>query len=89
MSKQAYSIIPENLLNDETEVVINHTTVIDWLELSESATKLLFRDKRSRLTLLDGTRQATLLNFCTYVQWVPASDVVVAQSGNTLHVWYV
>ncbi|RCN37320.1 tetratricopeptide repeat protein [Ancylostoma caninum] len=89
------SIAIKNLVNDDTEAVVNHTTVIDWLEvcsfflLSESATKLLFRDKRSRLTLLDGTRQTTLLNFCTYVQWVPGSDVVVAQSGNTLHVWYV
>ncbi|EYB98280.1 hypothetical protein Y032_0132g1691 [Ancylostoma ceylanicum] len=82
------SIAIKNLVNDDTEAVVNHTTVIDWLELSESATKLLFRDKRSRLTLLDGTRQTTLLNFCTYVQWVPGSDVVVAQSGNTLHVWY-
>ncbi|KHJ87890.1 hypothetical protein OESDEN_12325 [Oesophagostomum dentatum] len=82
------SVAIKNLVTDETEAVVNHTTVIDWLELSESATKLLFRDKRSRLTLLDGSRQTSLLNFCTYVQWVPGSDVVVAQSGNTLHVWY-
>ncbi|KAJ1353158.1 Intraflagellar transport protein osm-1 [Parelaphostrongylus tenuis] len=56
--------------------------------ICERATKLLFRDKRSRLTLLEGDRQTTLLNFCTYVQWVPGSEVIVAQSGNTLHVWY-
>eukprot|EP01035_Chromulina_nebulosa_P019403 gene19403-25277_t len=29
-----------------------------------------------------------LLNFCTYVQWVPRSDVVVAQNHSNLCVWY-
>ena len=29
-----------------------------------------------------------MLNFCTYVQWVPGSDVVVAQNRNSLCVWY-
>ncbi|PIO75437.1 tetratricopeptide repeat protein [Teladorsagia circumcincta] len=80
--------VPQNLINDNIEVSITHTTIIDWLELSETATKLLFRDKRSRLFLLDGNRQSSLLSFCTYVQWVPGSDVIVAQSGNSLHVWY-
>ncbi|CAJ0597757.1 unnamed protein product [Cylicocyclus nassatus] len=78
----------KNLLNDEIEIVVNHTTAIDWLELSYSATKLLFRDKSLRLMLLDGTQQTTILDFCTYVQWVPCSDAVVAQSGNILYVWY-
>ncbi|VDK57137.1 unnamed protein product, partial [Cylicostephanus goldi] len=58
------------------------------MSLSYNATKLLFRDKRLRLTLLDGTQQKTLLDFCTYVQWVPSSDIIVAQSGNILYVWY-
>nr|CDJ87483.1 intraflagellar transport protein 172 homolog [Haemonchus contortus] len=93
MKKIAYltdptSLTIKNLMNDNIEVSITHTTTIDWLELSETATKLLFRDKRSRLFLLDGSRQSSLLNFCTYVQWVPGSDTIVAQSGNTLHVWY-
>jgi len=30
----------------------------------------------------------TLLNYCQYVQWVPGSDVVVAQSRGNLCVWY-
>lgn len=29
-----------------------------------------------------------MINFCSYVQWVPKSDVVVAQSGENLSVWY-
>uniref|UniRef100_A0A672S203 IFT80/172/WDR35 TPR domain-containing protein n=1 Tax=Sinocyclocheilus grahami TaxID=75366 RepID=A0A672S203_SINGR len=30
----------------------------------------------------------TMLSFCTYVQWVPGSDVVVAQNRGNLCVWY-
>lgn len=29
-----------------------------------------------------------ILNFCSYVQWVPGSDVLVAQNRNNLCVWY-
>ena len=32
--------------------------------------------------------KVTLLSYCSYVQWVPFSDVIVAQSRNVLHVWY-
>jgi len=72
------------------EASINHDTKIDWLELNARATKLLFRDKRRALHLYDLQTQQrhTLLSFCNYVQWVPDSDVVVAQSRRTLSVWY-
>ncbi|CAH1397619.1 unnamed protein product [Nezara viridula] len=69
---------------------VSHDTKIDWLELNETGHKLLFRDKKSRLYLLDtktGSRQA-ILSYCTYVQWVPGSDVVVAQSRNQACIWY-
>ena len=48
------------------------------------------RDKRRHLHLYDVDLQTrfTLLNFCTYVQWVPDSDVVVAQNRSNLCVWY-
>lgn len=32
---------------------ISHDSKIDWLELSETAHKLLFRDKKQRLMLID------------------------------------
>ncbi len=32
--------------------------------------------------------RCSLLNYCSYVQWVPQSDVVVAQSRTNLCVWY-
>ncbi|KAJ3074648.1 hypothetical protein HDU98_010644 [Podochytrium sp. JEL0797] len=69
---------------------IGHDARIDWLELSGKANKLLFRDRNQQLHLYDLTTQTrtTLLHYCTYVQWVPNSDVVVAQSRNNLCIWY-
>ncbi|KAJ8009128.1 hypothetical protein DPEC_G00085660 [Dallia pectoralis] len=69
---------------------INHDSKIDWLELNETGRKLLFRDKKLRLHLYDieSSVKATVLSFCSYVQWVPASDVVVAQNRGNLCVWY-
>eukprot|EP00659_Diplonema_papillatum_P006871 gene6871-10538_t len=69
---------------------IQHNSKIVWLELNKRATKLLFKDKSHQLFLYDiGTQmRATLLNYCTYVSWVPDSDVVVAQNRGDLCVWY-
>lgn len=80
------------LSHEEKEVakITNNEAKIDWLELSYRATKLLYRDQRGNLYLYDFATQTkrTLLTFCSYVQWVPNSDVVVAQSRNDLCVWY-
>ncbi|XP_067032279.1 intraflagellar transport protein 172 homolog isoform X2 [Acropora muricata] len=69
---------------------VNHDSRIDWLELNETGRTLLFRDKKLKLHLLDVDTQVrtTILNYCTYVQWVPLSDVVVAQNRGNLCVWY-
>ena len=50
----------------------------------------MFRDKRSRLNLVDveTLEKTSVLNYCTFVQWVPSSDVVVAQSRDNMAVWY-
>uniref|UniRef100_A0A7N8XI48 Intraflagellar transport protein 172 homolog n=1 Tax=Mastacembelus armatus TaxID=205130 RepID=A0A7N8XI48_9TELE len=69
---------------------ISHDSKIDWLELNETGRKLLFRDKKLRLHLYDietGVK-TTVLSFCSYVQWVPGSDVVVAQNRGNLCIWY-
>ena len=46
--------------------------------------------RRRALHLFDIASQtrSTLLSFSSYVQWVPDSDVVVAQSRSNLCVWY-
>ncbi|XP_041357336.1 intraflagellar transport protein 172 homolog isoform X2 [Gigantopelta aegis] len=69
---------------------INHDSKIDWLELNETGHKLLFRDKKLKLHLYDVESQQknSILNYCSYVQWVPGSDVVVAQNRGSLCVWY-
>ena len=69
---------------------ISHDSKVDWLELNGRGNLILFRDKRRRLHVYDILREerSTLLNFCSYVQWVPESDVVVAQSRNSLNIWY-
>lgn len=85
----AQTICIKNLIT-QASVQVNHDSKIDWLELSGSANMLLFRDKRRFLHLYNTNTQSRtqLLNFCTYVQWVPFSDVVVAQNRASLCVWY-
>ena len=69
---------------------IQHEHKIDWLELNPRGTHLLFRNKKCRLHLFKVATQemTTMLEFCKYAQWVPDSDVVVAQGRGTLCVWY-
>ncbi|XP_068198190.1 intraflagellar transport protein 172 homolog [Antennarius striatus] len=69
---------------------ISHDSKIDWLELNETGRKLLFRDKKLRLHLYDIATggKSTILSVCSYVQWVPGSDVVVAQNRGNLCVLY-
>ncbi len=59
-------------------------------ELNSRGTHLLFRDKRKQVHLfrISSQEHTTLLSFCSYVQWVPGSDVIVAQSGASLSIWY-
>lgn len=68
----------------------SHERRIDWIELNETGEKLLFRDKSFRLHLLDVERQEirVMLNLCGFVQWVPGSDVIVAQNREKLYIWY-
>lgn len=77
-------------LYSPSSITIPHDSKIDWLELNGRANMLLFRDKRRHLHLYNVENQTRrqLINFCTYVQWVPESDVVVAQNRANLCVWY-
>lgn len=66
--------------------------LLAWLlqELSASGSYLLFRGRHASLHLhsLATAETRLLLKSCSYCQWVPDLDVVVAQTGATLHVWY-
>jgi intraflagellar transport protein 172 len=88
LDSQAIRIM--DLQSGATEATVNHDCKIDWLELNYSGSKLLFRDKLHHLHVYDIEQQqrTTLLNFCNYVQWVPDSDVCIAQNRGNLCVWY-
>ncbi|XP_033332650.1 intraflagellar transport protein Oseg2 [Megalopta genalis] len=78
-----------DFITGATVTMITHDVRVDWLELSETGHRLLSRDKRARLWLNDdlGSR-SLLLTGVSFVSWVLGSDVVVAQTGQTLAVWY-
>eukprot|EP00668_Euglena_longa_P000083 GGOE01000099.1.p1 GENE.GGOE01000099.1~~GGOE01000099.1.p1 ORF type:complete len:1743 (+),score=650.33 GGOE01000099.1:779-5230(+) len=88
LDRQTIRIV--DLVTTHPLATVHHTGKVDWLELNRRATKLLFRDKSRQLFLynLATHERTTLLNFCSYVQWVPDSDVVVAQNRGDLCVWY-
>ena len=85
----AQTICVKDLVS-QASALVNHDAKIDWLELNARANLLLYRDKRRYLYLfdVDQHKRHQLLSYCTYVQWVPGSDVVVAQSRGNLCVWY-
>ena len=88
LDSQAVRVV--DLVSQTALASATHDATVDWLELNQTGTKLLFRDKRRTLVLLDILTQTrtTLLNYCAYVQWVPGADVIVAQGRGALHVWY-
>eukprot|EP00038_Savillea_parva_P019439 m.27515 g.27515 ORF g.27515 m.27515 type:complete len:1369 (+) comp4420_c1_seq1:587-4693(+) len=79
-----------DLVTGETISTISHDAKIDKLDLNETGRVLLFRDKRHHLHLYDieTQEQTTLLNYCTFCEWVSGSDVVVAQNRGTACIWY-
>ncbi|KAF5301762.1 hypothetical protein FQR65_LT08745 [Abscondita terminalis] len=79
-----------NLITGTILAQIGHDSKIDWLELSETGHRLLFRDKKQRLLLVDVSKseKKCIFSGVSFVQWVEDSDVAVAQSGNSLAIWY-
>jgi intraflagellar transport protein 172 len=86
-SKTVRIVDIETLLTIATVQVPNK---VDWLELNISGTMLLFRDSKRSLYLygIDSKNLTGLLTACSYAQWVPEANVVVAQSKKSLYVWY-
>lgn len=69
---------------------LTHDSKIDFIELNKNGNKLIFRDRKRHLYLyyIFENKKVTLLNYCGYVQWVPNSEVLVAQERKNLCVWY-
>ena len=73
-----------------SQVTLSHDCTIDWLELNPRGDLLLFRDIQLQLYVFFTVSQTRkqLSNYCSYAQWVPDTDVIVAQSLDKLRVWY-
>ncbi|GIQ91835.1 hypothetical protein KIPB_015266, partial [Kipferlia bialata] len=73
---------------------LKHTCPIDWLELSPSGRRLLFRDAFGHVSVCDIQRDTArglyAGNTAQYVQWAPNGDVVLYQDapGTDVLVWY-
>ena len=81
------------IIDVETQMTVGTVQVqnkVDWLELNVSGTMLLFRDSKRSLYLYNiVTRELNgLINLCSYAQWVPEANVIVAQSKKSLYVYY-
>ena len=91
----AYMVDPKtvNVMDLTTGLAVGnyaHDVYVDWLELSENADNLLLRDRKHQLILLNTETFSSfiLLPFCSFVQWIPQSDAVVAQSKDNICIWY-
>jgi intraflagellar transport protein 172 len=85
-----HTVAVVDLVGGATVLTFTHDSKINWIELNETGQKLLFRDKKLRLFFVDVSSEVktSLLSYCSYVQWVPQSDVVVAQNQGSLCIWY-
>lgn len=79
-----------DMVQGDTVATINHDAKISNLMLNETGRKLMFRDKRHQLHLYDieSHEKTTILNYCSFNEWVPGSDVIVAQNRGNLCIWY-
>lgn len=59
-----------------------------WSVWLSSAPRPSLPPSQLHLYDLESGARTTLLSFCSYVQWVPGSDVVVAQNRGNLCIWY-
>lgn len=67
------------------------TAPVDWLEMNELGTQVMFRDVRRQLYLLtiDKGMSSVLKQYVSYAQWIPGSALsALCQSKDQLCVWY-
>ncbi|EPZ35542.1 WD40 repeat-like protein [Rozella allomycis CSF55] len=91
----AFLVDPQNIhvqdINRNNIIsTISHNYKIDWLELSGKTNLLAFRDKKKQLHIFNmhETDKVLLLHYVSYVQWIPDSDVLVAEAPGFLYIWY-
>ncbi len=84
------TIYIQDLITQSLLINLTHDSKIDFLELNKHGNKLIFRDRKRHLYLyyVFENRKVTLLDYCGFVQWVPNSEVLVAQERKNICVWY-
>jgi len=84
------TIYIQDLQTQSLITTITNDSKIDFIELNKNGNKLIFRDRKRHLYLyyIFENKKVTLLNYCGYVQWVPNSEVLVAQERKNLCIWY-
>lgn len=83
------TILIQNLITQEI-ITCNNKNNIDFLDFNKNGNKLIIRDSNKQLFIysIDKRSKNTLLTMCGFVQWVPDTNVLVAQDGKNLCVWY-
>ncbi len=91
----ATEVIVHNLTTGIEHTRHQHRARIQWLELNQSSSHVLVKDARGAVwalpvvtDLMVETQATQMASGASYVQWVPGTDVVVAQCGATLRTWY-
>ena len=84
------TIYVQDLITQSLLINLTHDSKIDFLELNKHGNKLIFRDRKGHLYLyyVFENKKVTLLDYCGFVQWVPNSEVLVAQERKNICVWY-
>ena len=77
-------------LPKKSHTTFHHDEIIDFLEINNRGTAIAFRDKKGGLFLynVQSQQKTTFSSSCGYVQWVPGSDVLVAQNEDRICIWY-
>ncbi|OAF71469.1 Intraflagellar transport protein osm-1 [Intoshia linei] len=101
VDKTTFAII--DLVDNNTVTQYEHSSKIRWLVINETCRYVLFLDKMLHLNLykipydevkdvkgsvFSDTLIFPLLNYCSWVNWVKGSDVIVAQTHASICIWY-
>jgi intraflagellar transport protein 172 len=80
----------QNLTSGEILLNYTHDLNVEFLDLSKTGDKIIFRDIKKTLYLFNipEKKKYILLNYCNFVQWIPETQVLVAQENKNLCIWY-
>ena len=84
------TIYIQDLISQNNILSYTNDSDIEFLEFNKTGNKIIFRDKKRKLNLLkiNENKKITLIINCNFVQWVPNTQVLIAQNHKNLYVWY-